>query len=85
MKPDKYALADAARNFVRMLRQADESTRDAAFQYLASDANNSDYAEALEPLQNICGAFVAEGKRRAFEGGHDLAEREHVFAEERGA
>jgi hypothetical protein len=64
---DKYAIIDAARTLARLLRTADEPTLDAAFQVICNDANNSDYAADYEPLQCICAAFTAEGKRRALD------------------
>jgi len=93
-RPDKYAIVTAARQFVKLMREADEPALNAAYQYIANDANNSQYATDLEPLQNICGAFTAETKRRGYEwhqraegcvicdneGSHNTRERPHVFA-----
>jgi hypothetical protein len=68
-RPDKYAIVAAARNLVGLLRQADDDTLNAAYQDIADDATNSQFAADLEPLQNICGAFTAETKRRALTEG----------------
>lgn len=63
---DKHSIADAARNFVRLIKEADEKTLDEAFQVLASDANASPYAASLEPMQAMCSAVMAEYQRRTF-------------------
>lgn len=63
---DRTVLA-AARAFLAALRHADEATIDAAYQRLATEANDSDYAQSLEPKQGLCLAIQAEVRRRAHE------------------
>jgi hypothetical protein len=66
-RPDKYDITSIVRQLIGLLRQADDETLNAAYQSIAREANESDFAADLEPLQNICGAFTAETKRRAWE------------------
>lgn len=67
MTTDRYALLDAARAFLRLLREADDATFDLAYQTLAAEANGSDYAERLEPRQGLCVAMQAEVARRTYD------------------
>ena len=60
-----YEVLTAARAFISALQTADEATLDAAFQRLATEANESAFAERLEPKQGLCVAFKAEFARRA--------------------
>ena len=64
-----YELLNAARVFVGQLRGASDSDINAAFQRLANEANDSDFAADLEPKQGVCLAMTAEIRRRAFRAG----------------
>lgn len=61
-----YDLLTTARAFLSTLHRADDAMIDAAFQRLATEANDSDFAAALEPRQGVCAAIIAEVQRRAF-------------------
>lgn len=62
-----YALIDAARSFLFVLRTANESTLDETFQRLATEANDSDYASKLEPKAALAEAIQRELARREHE------------------
>lgn len=64
MTIDKYILIDAVRGLRRLLRDADPATLDAAYQWAASQANDSDYAHTLEPMSYLAQAFQAEHRKR---------------------
>lgn len=64
--PDRYQLIDAAYLLARLIREADDSTLDAAFQILATRANDSDVAHTHERLRFIAESMQAEFRLRRF-------------------
>lgn len=73
-----YELLAAARAFLAALNHADDVTLNAAFQRLATEANESDLATRLEPKQGLCSSFMAEFARRG-----ELEQRAEVEARSR--
>lgn len=63
----EYDALEAIRLLQRFLKTADERSLNIVYQRIATEANNSDYGQELEPLQGICVAFQAELKRRVYE------------------
>ena len=63
-KPDQYTITYAANSLLKLIREADDQTLDAAYQALATWANNSEYASSAEPLAYIAQALGAEGRKR---------------------
>lgn len=61
-----YVLLDAARAFLRALKNADEATLNATYQCIANEANDSDLGQTLEARQGLCVAMQAEVARRSF-------------------
>jgi hypothetical protein len=71
---DKYALLDAARTFLAILREADQAAIDLAYQRLATEANDSDFAADYEPKQGLCLAIQAELRRQG-QSSHEAVSR----------
>ena len=66
MTIDKYTIIDSVRALRNMLNSADPAVLDAAYQWAANQANDSDYAHTIEPMSYLAQAFQAEHRRRLY-------------------
>lgn len=67
MDESGYKALENIRAFLHFLENGSEQQRDAVYQWIANEANDSEYAVELEPKQAICLAFHYADKRRAFD------------------
>lgn len=71
-----YALVDAARSFKALLSRSTEEELDQAYQVLANNTNDSEFANTAEPLAGLCAAVQAEITKRALIAKWDAEDQE---------
>ena len=79
MATDADLLLDAANAFLKLLKNADDATLLAAYQVMATEANDSDYGTSHEPLAVLAEVFQRETLQRLLDSQLKDAGISHVY------